>query len=164
MAHGIASWHLPLLSLLYLRENSTYLVATVLLCKIWCSHGSVSEESSLLLCYAVSGEWSTFWRIVRNNSSNNTASRHRHLECSEIMVWGPHVMCSYSVVCFMSMYMMQSNLSYNRYFEYYVCTWKWTNFQAVLVSCHLLQNGAGVFLIWTVAVNMVSSRTIKQWS
>jgi len=41
------SWHLPVLSLLYRTENPTYLVITVLLCKIWCSHSIISEESSL---------------------------------------------------------------------------------------------------------------------
>jgi len=124
---------------------------------------SLKDQVCLLVYDAVSGEWSKWCRIVGNDSSNNTASCLRHLECSEIMVWGPLVQCSYTVVCSLSIYIMQSNLSCNWYFEYYVCALKWTNFRALLVTCHLLQNGAGVFLIWTAAVNMVSSHAIKRW-
>jgi len=44
---GKASWHLPVLSLLYRKENSPYLAITVLLCKVFCSRSIVSEESNL---------------------------------------------------------------------------------------------------------------------
>jgi hypothetical protein len=158
---GKASWHLCYIvegtqliwQLQYYSARFDVLVAV-----------SMKNQVRLLVYDAVSSEWSTLWRIVGNDPSNNTASHPRPLECSEIMVWGPPGQCSYTVVCFMSMYSMQSSLSCNWYFEYYVCTWKWTDFQALLVSCHLLQNGAGFFLIWTAAVTVVSGHTVKRWS